>query len=116
MGARSAGNPHAACDVEGAGNVARPGGLGLAGAPVLDPTCERLGVKVPGPTRLVYANAGLPTRATESTVAPDAGRRRRETGAMQLVKRVDSGHFAIEDSLHEIAAKVTAFYDARVAT
>jgi hypothetical protein len=23
MGARSAGNPHAACDVEGAGNVAR---------------------------------------------------------------------------------------------
>jgi AraC-like DNA-binding protein len=24
MGARSAGNPHAACDVEGAGNVARP--------------------------------------------------------------------------------------------
>ena len=41
MGARSAGNPHAACDVEGAGNVARPGGLGLAGAPVLDPTDER---------------------------------------------------------------------------
>ena len=40
MGARSAGNPHAACDVEGAGNVARPGGLGLAGAPVLDPTDE----------------------------------------------------------------------------
>ena len=35
---------------------------------------------------------------------------------MQLVKRVDSGHFAIEDSLHEIAAKITAFYDARVAT
>jgi len=25
MGARSAGNPHAACDVEGAGNVARSG-------------------------------------------------------------------------------------------
>jgi len=24
-----------------------------AGAPVLDPTCERLGVKLPGPTRLV---------------------------------------------------------------
>ncbi len=24
MGARSAGNPHAACDVEGAGNAARP--------------------------------------------------------------------------------------------
>src|SRR5215475_14783066 len=24
MGARSAGNPHAACDAEGAGNVARP--------------------------------------------------------------------------------------------
>ena len=28
MGARSAGNPHAACDVEGAGNVARSGYLG----------------------------------------------------------------------------------------
>src|SRR5262245_58072403 len=28
MGARSAGNPHAACDVEGAGNVARSGCLG----------------------------------------------------------------------------------------
>jgi hypothetical protein len=29
MGARSAGNPHAACDVEGAGNVVRSGCLGL---------------------------------------------------------------------------------------
>ena len=28
MGARSAGNPHAACDVEGAGNVARSRCLG----------------------------------------------------------------------------------------
>jgi len=28
MGARSAGNPHAACDVEGAGNVTRSGCLG----------------------------------------------------------------------------------------
>jgi len=27
MGARGAGNPHAACDVEGAGNVARSRGL-----------------------------------------------------------------------------------------
>jgi hypothetical protein len=27
MGARSAGNPHAACDVEGTGNVARTKGL-----------------------------------------------------------------------------------------
>ena len=51
MGARSAGNPHAACDVEGAGNVARPGGLGLAGAPVLDPTCEGGGVRFPSATR-----------------------------------------------------------------
>ena len=40
MGARSAGNPHAACDVAGAGNVARLGCLGLAGAPALDPTDE----------------------------------------------------------------------------
>jgi hypothetical protein len=38
MGARSAGNPHAACDVEGAGNVERSRCLGLTGAPVLDPT------------------------------------------------------------------------------
>ena len=52
MGERSAGNPHAAFDVEGAGNVARPTYFGLAGSPVLDPTCERLGMKFPGPTRL----------------------------------------------------------------
>jgi hypothetical protein len=39
MGARSAGNPHAACDVEGTGKrgtVERP-----ASAPALDPTDER---------------------------------------------------------------------------
>jgi hypothetical protein len=43
MGARSAGNPHAACDVEGAGDVARSKYLGRAGAPVLDPTCGNRG-------------------------------------------------------------------------
>jgi hypothetical protein len=36
-GARSAGNPHAACDVEGAGNVVWSQVCGQAGAPVLDP-------------------------------------------------------------------------------
>ena len=41
MGERNAGNPHVAFDVEGAGNVARPTYVGLAGAPVLDPTDER---------------------------------------------------------------------------
>src|SRR5271165_6012627 len=41
MGARSAGNLHAACDVEGAGNVAWPKCVGQTGAPVLDPTDER---------------------------------------------------------------------------
>jgi len=51
MGERNAGNPHVAFDVEGAGNVAQPTYFGLAGALVLDPTCERLGVKFPGPTR-----------------------------------------------------------------
>ena len=40
-GARSAGNPHAAFDVAGAGNVARSGQLRPTGAPVLDPTDER---------------------------------------------------------------------------
>jgi hypothetical protein len=30
MGARNAGNPHVACDVEGAGDVAGPRRLGLA--------------------------------------------------------------------------------------
>jgi hypothetical protein len=54
MGERNAGNPHVAFDVEGAGNVARPTYFGLAGSPVLDPTCERLGVKFPGPTRLRF--------------------------------------------------------------
>jgi hypothetical protein len=33
MGARSAGNPHAACDVEGAGNVAWSGCLGQLARP-----------------------------------------------------------------------------------
>ena len=41
MGARNAGNPHVACDVEGTGNVAWVKTSGLAGAPVLDPTDER---------------------------------------------------------------------------
>src|SRR6516225_4131323 len=60
MGARSAGNPHAACDVEGAGNVARSGywdtrrrkgeptgetNFGLNRRAVLDPT----GKAVPRP-------------------------------------------------------------------
>jgi pimeloyl-ACP methyl ester carboxylesterase len=30
--------------------------------------------------------------------------------------RLDSGHFAVEDSLDEIATKMTSFYDARLAT
>src|SRR4249919_2894981 len=51
MGARSAGNPHAACDVEGAGNVARSGCLGqlarqsstLPGEAVLHPVaCDQV--------------------------------------------------------------------------
>src|ERR1700746_4076932 len=51
MGARSAGNPHAACDVEGAGNVARSGCLGqlarqsstLPGKAVLRPVaCDQV--------------------------------------------------------------------------
>src|ERR1700746_137476 len=51
MGARSAGNPHAACAVEGAGNVARSGCLGrlarqsstLPGKAVLRPVRLRSG-------------------------------------------------------------------------
>jgi len=46
LGQRSAGNPHAALDVAGAGNV-----LHCSGAPVLDPTCESLGGKFPRATR-----------------------------------------------------------------
>jgi hypothetical protein len=38
MGARNAGNPHVACDVEGAGDVERSR-YRPTGAPVLDPTC-----------------------------------------------------------------------------
>ncbi len=45
LGQRSAGNPHAALDVAGAGNV-----LLCSGAPALDPTCERLRVGLPRPT------------------------------------------------------------------
>ena len=49
MGARSAGNPHAACDVEGTGNVARSKG---PPAPVLDPRvsermCKQVSVSLP---------------------------------------------------------------------
>src|SRR5580700_10106826 len=40
MGERSAGNPHAAFDVAGAGNVARSEQLIEVGAPVLDPTTD----------------------------------------------------------------------------
>ena len=59
-GKRSAGKPHAAFDVAGAGNVTMVAGLrSLAKAmelppaptvraPALDPTCERLGVRLPG--------------------------------------------------------------------
>jgi len=46
LGKRSALNAHAAFDEAGAGNT-----IGWIGAPVLDPTCERLGVKFPLPTR-----------------------------------------------------------------
>ena len=44
MGARNAGNPHVACDEEGAGDVVWVGTPGHTGAPALDPTDER-GVK-----------------------------------------------------------------------
>jgi hypothetical protein len=37
MGARSAGNPHAACDVEGTGNVARSKGLPARQSSTLPP-------------------------------------------------------------------------------
>ena len=62
LGQRSAGKPHAALDEAGAGNVAMVAGLRAVAkaaelppepkvrAPVLDPTCERLGVKLPGAT------------------------------------------------------------------
>jgi hypothetical protein len=62
-GKRSAGNPHAAFDVAGAGNVMMVAGLRpmtkvmvkppepKVRAPVLDPTCERLRGKLPRATR-----------------------------------------------------------------
>ena len=71
-GKRSAGKPHAAFDVAGAGNVTMVAGLrsiakamGLppaptVRAPALDPTCERLGVRLPGATLpLRTRNSGL---------------------------------------------------------
>jgi hypothetical protein len=51
LGKRSALNAHAAFDGAGAGNT-----IGWIGAPVLDPTCERLGVKLPRSTRLAIYN------------------------------------------------------------
>ena len=59
------GKPYAGFDVAGAGNVTRGAGLRprakaldeppdpTVGAPVLDPTCEGVGVKFPRATRLV---------------------------------------------------------------
>ena len=61
-GKRSAGKPHAAFDVAGAGNVTMVAGLRsttkvmelppapTVRAPALDPTCESLGVRFPGAT------------------------------------------------------------------
>jgi hypothetical protein len=61
-GKRSAGKPHAAFDVAGAGNVTMAAGLRSRAkamelppapnvrAPALDPTCEGLGVRIPGAT------------------------------------------------------------------
>ena len=85
-GKRSAGKPHAAFDVAGAGNVTMVAGLrslakamGLppapnVRAPALDPTCEGLGVKFPGATR--------PGR-TDSCVAMECARaRRRDAGRL----------------------------------
>src|ERR1019366_6249043 len=61
-GKRSAGKPHAAFDVAGAGNVTMVAGVRSIAkamelppepnvrAPALDPTCESLGVRFPGAT------------------------------------------------------------------
>ena len=54
LGQRSAGKPHAALDVAGAGNV-----LLCSGAPVLDPTCESLGVRFPRATHQLEKYGGL---------------------------------------------------------
>jgi hypothetical protein len=66
-GKRSAGKPHAAFDVAGAGNVTMVAGLRSIAkamelppepnvrAPALDPTCERLEVKPLRPTRPLTA-------------------------------------------------------------
>lgn len=66
-GKPGAGKRHAGFDVAGAGNVTTGAGLRAivktmesppdptVGAPVLDPTCERLGGRFPGATRLVCA-------------------------------------------------------------
>jgi hypothetical protein len=54
LGKRSALNAHAAFDVAGTGNMTKTiiNKINSIGdAPVLDPTCERLGVKFPLPTR-----------------------------------------------------------------
>ena len=50
MGARSAGNPHAALRRGGGWKRGMVGMPRPTGAPVLDPTCERPGVKFPRPT------------------------------------------------------------------
>jgi len=41
-----------------------------AGAPVLDPTCERLGVRLPGPTPLRVATAASPIHYSDTGGPP----------------------------------------------
>jgi hypothetical protein len=84
-GKRSAGKPHAAFDVAGAGNVTMVPGLrsiakamGVPPAPTVrapapDPTCERLGVRLPGATlptgTPAYPSQHAPAVAEQSVVA-----------------------------------------------
>jgi hypothetical protein len=50
-----------------------------------------------------------------SRFTPEGGEAYLEALPQAEVHRLDPGHFAIEDSLEEIAARMTAFYDGRVA-
>src|SRR5208282_2652869 len=71
MGARTAGNLHAACDVEGAGNVAWSKCVGQTGAPVLDPTDER-GRETGSPRRNPRSSSTL-LCASLGRAQPEAG-------------------------------------------
>ena len=79
-GERSAGNPHAAFDVAGAGNVVRSKKVDQIDAPVPDPTWESPGVKVPRATRHPRSSAAVASMLEVHSAPDDRRNKDRNVG------------------------------------